>query len=83
MRFVKTIACELFHIVEDMVSCAFINTFLSSTLKEDLALFHHFFRFLFTHRTAEQVSATECVTCTNLCSLHYLFLVNHNPVGWF
>lgn len=47
-----------------------------------LGLLDHFLRLLLTHGTTQQVRATEGIAGTELCSLHDLFLIDHNPVSW-
>ena len=81
MGLVETVAGELLHQVEDHRRLSFRNTARHSTGHELATLLGHFFRLLFAHRAAQQVSATERVAGQHLRNLHDLLLVQDHAVG--
>ena len=59
VRFVETVAGEFFHVVENFIGFLAGNAFGFGTLRENLAVFGHFFRLFLTHRAAQQIGAAE------------------------
>ena len=81
--FVKTITGKLLHQVKDMASLFCLNPVGGSTRQKYLSLHGHFFRFLLTHRTPEQVGISERIPGQNLRNLHHLLLIQHDTKGVF
>ena len=81
MRFIETVACKLLHQIENFIGLGLHNAVLLSTRAEDTAMLGHLLGFFLTHRTAQQIRATERVAAQNLCSLHHLLLIDHDAVG--
>ena len=82
VRFVETVAGELFHQVEDLVGLFRRQAIFRRTGAEDLAVLGHLFGLLFTHGAAQHVGAAQRVAADDLRHLHHLLLIHHDAVGF-
>ncbi len=82
MGFVKTVTGKFLYQVKDFNRQLTFNTPRLGAIFKATALFGHFDRVLFTHRTTQHIRATQAVTCQHLSNLHDLFLVQDDAVGW-
>ena len=80
--FVETVVGEFFQKVENFRRFLFIDAVGHRAFFELRAFLGHFLGDLFTHRTAQQVSAAKAVARHDLRDLHNLFLVNDNPLSF-
>src|ERR1035441_10901692 len=78
MRFVETVASELFHLVEDFASRGLWMAQGCGSTHETVALLSHLFGILFAHRSAEQVGLSERIAGQDVGDLHHLFLINRS-----
>ncbi len=81
VRLVKAVIGKFFHQVKNGFGLLGINIVLCSTLQENLALFLHFFRLFLAHGTAQHVRTAKRVIGKHLGNLHYLLLVQNDPVS--
>src|ERR1039458_10661330 len=83
MRFVETVASELFHLVEDFASRGLWMAQGCGSTHETVALLSHLFGILFAHRSAEQVGLSERIAGQDVGDLHHLFLINDHAQRLF
>ena len=78
--FVETIVGEFFQKVENLRRLFLVDPVGHRTLFELGAFLGHFLGDLFTHRTAQQVSAAKAIARHDLRDLHNLFLVDDDAL---
>ena len=83
MGFVKTVTRKGFHLIEDLCGLLRINFFLFRAFDEPFALRRHLFRIFFPHGTPQNIGVSHAVAAKHLGDLHYLFLIDDDPVGIF
>ena len=91
MRFIKRVTREFFHFGKDAGCHVLGNSVFNRaldvhffiTIQENGLLLFHFGNFLFAHRTAHNVGLSQRIATQNLKDLHYLFLINNLPIGFF
>ena len=81
VRFVKTVAGELFHQVENLVGALFSDAIFGRPCAEDGAVLGHFFGFFLAHGAAQHIGAAQRVATQNLRGLHHLLLIDHDAVS--
>ena len=81
MGFVKSVAGELLHKVENIRCQLFGKAFTNSAIHKEFALLGHLISILFTHGTTQQISTTQGIAAHLLSDLHHLLLIENNAVG--
>ena len=81
--FVKAVVGKLLQKVKNLGRFLLVDPVFLGTFLEFGALLGHFLGNLFTHRTAQQISATKRITRHDLRNLHHLFLIHDNALGFF
>ena len=82
MALVETIACKFVDQIEQFIRAVRRNVMRRAPRNKTPALRVHFRLHFFAHRTAQQICFTEAIASEYLRGLHYLFLIDENPVGF-
>ena len=84
MRFIKTVVGEFFHEVKQCGGELFVHVVVRAcAFDEHRTLTRHFLGVFFTHRTTQQIRATQRVAGQNLRDQHHLLLIHHHAEGGF
>src|ERR1044072_9205958 len=78
---VKSIVRELRHQRKDLLRLLLLDSSLDGTRDELLLMDRHLLALLFAHRPSHEVSFAKFIACELLRELHYLLLVDDDPVG--
>ena len=81
VRFIKTIAGELFHEIENCTGQILVYLPRDCTLHKQIALLRHHSRVFLTHGLTQNIGPTQGVVCEHLRNLHHLLLIENNAVG--
>ncbi len=82
VRFVETVAREIFHQVENFVGFGVGNVVFARSFQKTRPLLRHLFDLLFAHRPTEQIGLAERESGEQVRNLHDLFLINDDAVGF-
>ena len=81
VRFIETVAGELFHQVEQLRGQRFLDFALDCTLDENAALLRHLIGVFLSHRATQQIRRTQRIAADNLRDLHHLLLIHDDTVS--
>ena len=81
MRLGERIACELLHLVENLVGQAVVDVLAPGSFEEHGAHLDHLLGLLLGHGAPQQIRLSQGEPGEKLGHRHHLFLVEHHPVG--
>ena len=83
VRLVEAVACELLHVVKNLIGLLLREAVARRAIPEYLALHRHFVGLFLAHGAAQHVGAAQRIAAQNLRHLHHLLLIHHHAVGVF
>ena len=81
VRFIETVAGELFHQVEQLRGQPFFDVARHCAVDENVALLGHLFGIFLAHRAAQHIRAAQRVAADDLRDLHHLLLIHDHTVS--
>ena len=83
MGFIKSVACKIIYLIEDLICFSLAQAFLLRSLDESLLLGFHHARNFFPHSLAQDIGFSHRKSCQLGGDFHHLLLIDNDALSLF